>query len=270
MAAPHAAIQSPPRLGLIGYGRWGKNLYRELSSRAQILNVVDPVLTTGSDTQHTRSLYHHKPDAVAIAASTSAHFDLALEALRHGCDVFVEKPLADTLERSRRLTQIAKARSCTLFVDHLACFQPAVPALRELIAIHGPPREVRAVRTAQQGGGGPVLWDLMVHDLSLLDELLGFPWMIRPEGQGALLERGDTRAHLVVRYSKERERRWTLTWDHFVAEYDELAQSVNGRVVAGPSPLFTSVGTFLTQLGQADLREAERAVRLAALLEAIS
>jgi len=111
------------RVGVIGYGYWGPNLVRNFAEAAgsQITMVSDVSadrLARASRrypnlriTQDAHALLHDPSvDLVAIATPVTTHFELAMEALRAGKHVLVEKPLAATSEQGLRLIEEAERR----------------------------------------------------------------------------------------------------------------------------------------------------------------
>lgn len=115
--------------------------------------------------------------AVAIATPMSSHFELAMAALKAGKHVLVEKPLAPSSEECRLLIQEAERRGLTLMVDHTFIYTGAVRKIKELISTNQLGRlyyydSVRVNLGLYQHDVN-VLWDLAVHDLAILDHLLG-------------------------------------------------------------------------------------------------
>ena len=107
-------------------------------------------------------------DAVSIAASTPAHYELAKNCLNLGIHVLLEKPMTATLMQARSLIDIAKAKNLVLQVGHLERFNPAYQAYQ---AFHQKPRMIEAHRLAtfkKRGIEVDVVLDLMVHDLDII------------------------------------------------------------------------------------------------------
>jgi predicted dehydrogenase len=116
-------------------------------------------------------------NAVAIATPVATHFDLAKAALGAGKHVFVEKPMTQTVEEAEKLLDLAVAKQRVLMVDHTFVYTPAVRRLRELIQ-SGEVGQVYYYDSLRVNLGlfqhdVNVLWDLAVHDLSILDYVLG-------------------------------------------------------------------------------------------------
>jgi predicted dehydrogenase len=117
-----------------------------------------------------------KIDAVAIATPVSTHFDLALAALKAGKHVLVEKPMTVTSEQALRLIEEAERRNLVLMVDHTFVYTGAVRKMRDLVANDGL-GDIYYYDSVRVNLGlfqhdVNVLWDLAVHDLSIMDYVL--------------------------------------------------------------------------------------------------
>ena len=115
-------------------------------------------------------------DAIAVATPVSSHFNLALSALQAGKHVFVEKPLTSTAEESMRLIEEAQVRDRVLMVDHTFNYTGAVRKMRELVDNNdlGDLYYYDSVRVnlGLFQHDVNVIWDLAVHDLSIMDYIL--------------------------------------------------------------------------------------------------
>jgi len=114
-------------------------------------------------------------DAVSIATPTPLHHSIARECLEHGVHVLVEKPITQTLDEARELIAVARTRGCVLQVGHLERFNAAVLALGEGL---GKPRFIESSRLApfkERGTDVNVVLDLMIHDIDLIQSLVGAP-----------------------------------------------------------------------------------------------
>ncbi len=172
-------------LAVIGAGYWGPNLIRNFSqvSGARVAYVCDldatklaplasqyPTLSTTCDYQD--ALRDPNVDAVVIATPVSTHRRLALDALRAGKHVLVEKPLAATTETAREITDAARAAQRVLMVGHTFIYNPAVTKVRELIE-RGALGEIYYIDSARVNLGLHqfdinVIWDLAPHDISII------------------------------------------------------------------------------------------------------
>jgi predicted dehydrogenase len=114
-------------------------------------------------------------DAVSIATTTPAHFPIARECLERGVHVLVEKPVTETPDQARALIETATRRGCILQVGHLERFNSAILALEGVL---GTPRFIESHRLApfkERGTDVNVVLDLMIHDIDLIQSLVGSP-----------------------------------------------------------------------------------------------
>jgi predicted dehydrogenase len=177
------------RVGVIGYGYWGPNLVRNFMEApgSAVVAVCDlreerllplrrlyPTLNTCSNIKDL--IQDPTIDAVVIATPVSSHFDLAMAVLNAGKHVLVEKPLASNSEQARQLIAEATARKLVLMVDHTFVYTEAVRKIRELIASNalGQIYYYDAVRVnlGLFQHDVNVIWDLAIHDLSIMDYVL--------------------------------------------------------------------------------------------------
>jgi predicted dehydrogenase len=184
-------VSAPPiRIGVIGYGYWGPNLVRNFAEvpGAQVWSVSDtrpevlsqaharyPAINTTTDSQ--ALIEDPAIDAVVIMTPVSTHYDLALTALQAGKHVLVAKPIATSSAQATRLIDEAQARGLVLMVDHTFIYTGAVRRIKELIDSGSLGRlyyydSVRVNLGLFQRDVN-VLWDLAVHDLAIMDYVLG-------------------------------------------------------------------------------------------------
>src|SRR5579863_2087714 len=118
-------------VGVIGYGYWGPNLVRNFADTdgTAVFGVCDlrpqrralvqhryPAIQVTSD--YRDLLANPKVDAIAISTPVSSHFELAMQALKAGKHILVEKPLASTSAQVLTLIEEAERRKLVLMVDH--------------------------------------------------------------------------------------------------------------------------------------------------------
>ena len=107
-------------------------------------------------------------DAISVAVTTSAHFEVARQCLEAGKHVLIEKPIAPTVEEAAELVRIAAAQNVVLQVGYLERFNPAFLHCHQ--KIHKP-QFIEAIRIAsflERGADVDVVLDLMSHDLDLV------------------------------------------------------------------------------------------------------
>lgn len=172
-------------IGVIGYGYWGPNLVRNFASTesARVVGVSDlddrklalvrqrhPNVSTMSD--YRTLINDNGVDAVVIATPVRTHYHLALEALRSGKHVLVEKPLAKSAQQAEHLMEEAMRRKLVLMVDHTFLYTPAVQKIRQLIG-EGIIGDIFYYNGNRASLGlfqddVNVIWDLAVHDMAII------------------------------------------------------------------------------------------------------
>lgn len=114
-------------------------------------------------------------DAVDIVTPTIAHYDIAKECLLQGKHVFIEKPLAHTLEEAREIVKLVGEARVKCQVGHVERYNPAFLALG---AQQLQPMFIEAHRLAQfnpRGTDVSVILDLMIHDIDVVLHMVQSP-----------------------------------------------------------------------------------------------
>jgi len=177
------------RVGLIGYGYWGPNLARNLTEAdgVELVMLADarPERRHAAERRHpgVKTCADAAPliasgdvDAVVIATPLATHHALATAAVNHGKHVLVEKPLAASRRDAESLASLAETRGVCLMVDHTFVYTGAVRKIRSLIDA-GDLGELLYLDSVRVNLGlfqqdSNVIWDLAVHDLSVMDYLI--------------------------------------------------------------------------------------------------
>lgn len=145
---------------LVGFYDPSDKASQEVSEKYQLARFIDP--ETLMDVV----------DAVDIVAPTTYHFDLCKKAIRKGKHVFVEKPLANTLEEARELLKLTRESNVKMQVGHVERFNPAFLAISHLQLN---PMFIEVHRLAQfnpRGTEVSVILDLMIHDIDIILSLI--------------------------------------------------------------------------------------------------
>src|SRR5258705_3607591 len=111
-------------------------------------------------------------DALDIVAPTSFHFELCELAIKKGKHIFVEKPLANTMDEAKALVKLAKEANIKFQVGHVERFNPAFLALKDQVL---QPMFIEVHRLAQfnpRGTDVSVILDLMIHDIDIILHLV--------------------------------------------------------------------------------------------------
>jgi UDP-N-acetylglucosamine 3-dehydrogenase len=152
------------RLGLVGRGRWGRNIERTLLT---FPDVSVAVIAKGE-----------RPptglDGVLIATQSATHAETALPYIEAGIATFIEKPMTTALADAERIRDAAGRSGAIVFVGHILLYHPAFLAALDLLPSLGAIRYL----LCEGMNGSPradssVLWDWLPHDLSIARAIFG-------------------------------------------------------------------------------------------------
>lgn len=177
-------------VAVIGVGSMGRNharVYSELEN-AKLVAVSDIDEKTGIEISrkfgckyykdYRKMLESEKLDAVSVAVPTKMHTEIALDVIKRGVNLLIEKPIADNISNAKKIVELAVKKSVKLSVGHVERFNPAVKKLKEIIG-QGMLGEVTSVIARRVGLFPPrvkdanVVIDLAVHDIDIINYLLG-------------------------------------------------------------------------------------------------
>lgn len=170
------------KIGIFGVGHLGKfhlNNWKEIKN-AEVAGFYDPDDKNAKEVEEKYQVKRFtdidalldKCDAVDIVAPTNLHFELCQAAIKKGRHVFVEKPMADTLEQGKQIVQMVKEAGVKLQVGHVERFNPAFLAISNM-ALN--PMFIEVHRLAQfnpRGTEVSVILDLMIHDIDIILKLV--------------------------------------------------------------------------------------------------
>jgi predicted dehydrogenase len=166
------------KLGVFGVGHLGKfhlNNWKEISG-VEMVGFYDPNDVSAQEVSEKYQLPRFLDpatlmdacDAIDVVAPTPFHFALCEQAIKKGKHVFVEKPLANTMEEARILVKLAKESNIKMQVGHVERFNPAYLATQGLDLN---PMFIEVHRLAQfnpRGTEVSVILDLMIHDIDII------------------------------------------------------------------------------------------------------
>lgn len=174
------------KVALLGYGYWGPKLARNIqnSNKFKINYIVDnskvnldiakkdfPLCKT---LKNYKEILKDKIDLAVISTPTKTHYQLANYFLKH-TNVLIEKPLALNLKDVKKLETISIKSKKKLFVDYPFIFSGSISFIKNLLKQkkYGKLLEVESFREqAPIRKDANVVWDLGVHDISILRYLL--------------------------------------------------------------------------------------------------
>ena len=216
-------------MGVVGFGRWGRNLARNFHTIGCLAGLCD------ADPGHLRAAADAYPaarayprpealirsgdvDAVAIATPPGTHHELAAAALGAGLHVFVEKPMTTDLAAARTLADQAGAAGLQLVTGHLLHYHPAFQTLRAMVR-DGRLGALRGIVTSRLAPGPEtprehVLWEFAPHDIAMILACTGvLPLSVCCSGPDSA-SNGPSAAHARVElaFSSGLRTRTTVSW----------------------------------------------------------
>jgi predicted dehydrogenase len=169
------------RVGLVGCGRWGRLILRDLLALDCEVVVmtrnpesVDELHAAGAMAVVANVNDMRGIAAAVVAVPTVAHGDIVLHLTELGCPIFCEKPLTNDVGVARRIVDVAAER---VFVMDKWRYHPGIHALRDIAQGRelGPVQGLKTVRIQWGHAHDDVdpAWTLLPHDLAIALEILG-------------------------------------------------------------------------------------------------
>ncbi|TMI66267.1 MAG: Gfo/Idh/MocA family oxidoreductase [Bacteroidetes bacterium] len=166
------------KIGVFGVGHLGKfhlNNWKEIPG-VELVGFLDPDDNIAAEVEKKYGLKRFTDaaelislcDAIDVVAPTNYHFELCEKAIKKGKHVFVEKPLAHTMDEARQLVELVKESNVKLQVGHVERFNPAFLAMKD---VNLNPMFIEVHRLAQfnpRGTEVSVILDLMIHDIDII------------------------------------------------------------------------------------------------------
>lgn len=170
------------KVGVFGVGHLGKfhlNNWKEIED-VKLVGFYDPSDLNAKEVKNDYGLKRFKNadqlielcDAVDIVAPTTAHFELCKKAILKSKHVFVEKPLAHTMNEAKEIVKLVKEANIKFQVGHVERFNPALLVAKEY---HLEPMFIEVHRLSQfnpRGTDVSVILDLMIHDIDIILSLV--------------------------------------------------------------------------------------------------
>jgi predicted dehydrogenase len=170
------------KVGIFGVGHLGKfhiSNWKEIEG-VKIVGFFDPNNDNANEVINTHGLKRFSDeeklieacDIIDVITPTNLHYEVCMMAIRKGKHVFVEKPLAHTLQEGKDLVNMVREAGVKMQVGHVERFNPAYLALKEL---NLNPMFIEVHRLAQfnpRGTEVSVILDLMIHDIDIILSLV--------------------------------------------------------------------------------------------------
>lgn len=206
-------------IALVGFGYWGPNVARNLYNHSEV-NFSYICDKKEDRLEKAKSIYikqvkyvpdyaiilnDRNVDCVALAVETSAHFELAKQAIEAGKHIYIEKPFTSTVVEAVALKTIAEREKKIIHIDHIMMYHPYVQKIKELYD-SGDIGDVIYFDASRMNLGQVkedvnAMWDLAIHDLSILDYLFnpGWPNVINAIGHKSI-NISEVTTFLLLRY----------------------------------------------------------------------
>jgi predicted dehydrogenase len=166
------------KVGVFGVGHLGKfhlNNWMEIPN-VQVIGFFDPSNDNAKEVETKYGIPRFMDEEALIAAAdiidvvtpTHLHFPVCEMAIKTGKHVFVEKPMANTIEEGKAIVNMVKEANVKLQVGHVERFNPAYTALKNaslnplFIEVH------RLAQFNPRGTEVSVILDLMIHDIDII------------------------------------------------------------------------------------------------------
>jgi predicted dehydrogenase len=247
------------QVAVVGYGNWGSKHVRVFSSMPDVKVTVvdsDPLRLASAKSSFPmieldecldRAL--ETADCVVVATPPATHAPIAHAAIRAGCHVLVEKPLATSVVECEDLIDAARINGVHLMVGHTFEHDPSIWKLREIVR-SGILGDIRYIDSARLNLGlyqddVNVVWDLAPHDLSIINFILGeLPTGVSAWGHSHANRKFEDVAHLKLRYADSdiyayihvswldpcKVRRITIVGSEKMAVYNDMATEGKIRI----------------------------------------
>ena len=169
------------RVGMIGLGSWGKNIYRNLET----FNVLKKVYDSNTENLNNTVTFKKKIannaneiilskdiDSIVIASPADTHKNYIIKSLLNNKNVFVEKPLCLSLKDAMEIKKLASEVNKIVFVGHLLHYHNGFNELKNTIKL-GKIGNLQIIKANRLNFGAirqkeSVLFDLASHDISMI------------------------------------------------------------------------------------------------------
>ena len=128
-------INNKLRIGIVGLGNIAQKVYLPFLTNETSWSLIGAYCPTQKKRKEICTRYRinsfsnvsdliKECDAVFVPTATAAHFEIVSEALRNGKDVYVDKPLAATLEEAEKLAELSVKSGRKVMVGFNRRFAP--------------------------------------------------------------------------------------------------------------------------------------------------
>ncbi|ETZ07213.1 putative oxidoreductase YrbE [Holospora obtusa F1] len=232
-------------IAIIGCGLWGMNIVRTLSEMKILSAICDadsarcaqvsqkfhvPILT------FSEILTNQHIKGVVLSVPACKHVEMASAVLNAGKHVWIEKPMALTLNDAQHVFALAQEKNLQILVGHVVRYHGAFEKM--LLLIHsGEIGNILYIDCVRQNWGRvcpeekDVLWSLAVHDISLVLALMlqSFPVKVMRYVQSCV--QGGDQGMLLLKFETGVQARITSSWCYPIKEQRCVVTGIKGSVV---------------------------------------
>lgn len=168
-------------IAVVGCGHWGKNLVRNFYELGVLASICDPNIDIAEQFSKQYSVKNHSfseiinnPNikGIVLAVPAKHHAVMAIDAMKQGKHVFVEKPLAMNEAEATLMIKTAKENKVQLMVGHLLQYHPVFKKVKEMV-LSGEIGEIDYIYSNRLSFGKvrteeDVIWSFAPHDISMI------------------------------------------------------------------------------------------------------
>ena len=168
-------------IAVVGCGHWGKNLVRNFYELGVLGSICDPNIDIAEQYSKQYSVQSHSFSeiinnasikGVVLAVPAKYHAAMAIDAMKQGKHVFVEKPLAMNEAEAILMIKTAKENKVQLMVGHLLQYHPVFQKVKEMV-LSGEIGEINYIYSNRLSLGKvrteeDVVWSFAPHDISMI------------------------------------------------------------------------------------------------------
>ena len=173
--------------GIIGYGYWGPRVLRNIENNNFAKNIAICDLKKKIIKKKEYVFYknykdlglNNKIDAIIIATPVNSHYEIAKFALENNKHVWIEKPMTSNSTQAKKLIELSIKKNKILFVDHPYIYSESIKKIKKIINNKKSFGDLYYYDSTRVNlgifrGDSNVIWDLAVHDLSIINYLTNF------------------------------------------------------------------------------------------------
>ncbi|MDC1098480.1 Gfo/Idh/MocA family oxidoreductase [Candidatus Pelagibacter ubique] len=227
-------------IAVVGCGHWGKNLVRNFYELGVLASICDPNIDIAEQFSKQYSVQNHSfseiindPNikGVVLAVPAKHHAAMAIDAMKQGKHVFVEKPLAMNEAEATLMIETAKENKVQLMVGHLLQYHPVFQKVKEMV-ISGVIGEITYIYSNRLSFGKvrteeDVIWSFAPHDISMILSLANQePEFVSAHSTAILQENIADSAIIHITFKSGLKSHISVSWLH---PYKEQKLVVTGK-----------------------------------------